>query len=640
MILDSHNRHKQQQAHQASPIPTVLTGSAQADIAGFFPFDSKNRATSLPNWSTSQSETSQNVPTIVDQITYNELASAFDTINSKYRITWECADLLIELGSGGANGNANDDVSSLPITSQFASAHAPGMPESLGTNCGREEALTFVDEESTLTRPPLVASYSVPGSTSADRDSSVSPASSSALASAPSMSWRTSTGRHDLSHRQLILLREMLNNAHAHADVAADTDDVGSNSQVVASTPKSVLMSQSHPQQLHVVNKEWKWGDPKNSTVTLPSEDSDRIDNGASTDEKRRSGKLGMSGLRDLLQSLRRSAIAQESPSLISAFPVQSTTSLNTQSSTGSRRLRKPRQPSQRRRPRSRTGPDSVRSVSENTKGQELRITSPYGPPFTASKSSPRRPSLASIFRMGGKNRPSNTNDEGVPPPRAEAAQTSGTGEYSNGSEEDWDRMDSASDLDATVKALNVNEKTATVRSQRDGKKKTSPYLEQASSAPPVREQSTDRTLIPKRSFGASQASIRCMDNHQSLENNFSQSSCVPPRPVRLSNVNEDVDDPHGSSCSRSVSQPLSSTHSRLHKSDGFTKGGSVRSMPANVTSTTTSPLVEPKPPVSMTPENIKPLLENAKEVQARLGDCITELRTLVNYIKDDLVIA
>jgi hypothetical protein len=31
-----------------------------------------------------------------------------------------------------------------------------------------------------------------------------------------------------------------------------------------------------------------------------------------------------------------------------------------------------------------------------------------------------------------------------------------------------------------------------------------------------------------------------------------------------------------------------------------------------------------------MTPENIKPLLENAKEVQARLGHCIAELRALI----------
>jgi hypothetical protein len=39
-----------------------------------------------------------------------------------------------------------------------------------------------------------------------------------------------------------------------------------------------------------------------------------------------------------------------------------------------------------------------------------------------------------------------------------------------------------------------------------------------------------------------------------------------------------------------------------------------------------------------MTPENIKPLLENAKEVQVRLGDCIAELRTLVSHSGEPII--
>jgi len=34
---------------------------------------------------------------------------------------------------------------------------------------------------------------------------------------------------------------------------------------------------------------------------------------------------------------------------------------------------------------------------------------------------------------------------------------------------------------------------------------------------------------------------------------------------------------------------------------------------------------------LAMTPENIKPLLENAKEVHARLRDCIMEIRRLLD---------
>ncbi|KAF7326711.1 hypothetical protein MSAN_02502000 [Mycena sanguinolenta] len=36
----------------------------------------------------------------------------------------------------------------------------------------------------------------------------------------------------------------------------------------------------------------------------------------------------------------------------------------------------------------------------------------------------------------------------------------------------------------------------------------------------------------------------------------------------------------------------------------------------------------KPDPKLAMTPENIKPLLENMQEVHARLSDCIVEIRS------------
>lgn len=602
---------------------------------------------------TSQSEANQGAQVTPAQIAYNELASAFYVINSKYSITWECADLLIELGGGSVNGNSNDDYSSpsasasAPITSQFTSAHSPEQG-SIGVKHGRGRAITLAGDETKPTQPPLVASYSVPGSTAADHTSPISSPSNGSAFAPHSMSWRTSTGRHHLSQRQLVLLGEMLNNAHAHSNVAVDTDDIGANLQADKPLPeKSVLTSRSHNQPrmlLVAVNKDWKWGDPKNSTVTLPSVDGDRFDNGkTSTDHKRRSGKLGMSGLRDLLRALKRSAVLEETPHLASAIPIQSTTSLSTESSTGSRRLRKPRQPSQQRRNRTGTGPDSVRSALENGQGQRDLVTaSPYGASFATAKPSPRRPSLASIFRIGGKNRPSNkTNDEAAPAPRSEpadggiSAQSSGGGEDSSGAEEDWDRMDSASDLDTAAKALGIIDGSATARggSRGEGRKKKSLYLQQDSSPQLGAEQFIDRPLVTKRSFGASQISIRDSE-HQSMEN-FSQSGSVPSRPVRLSNVEEHADDAssvYALSSARSVSQTHPDSNVRLPKCGvgpscpGFSKSGSVRSMPVHVASMTSSPAN----PLAMTPENIKPLLENAKEVQARLGHCIAELRALI----------
>jgi len=80
----------------------------------------------------------------------------------------------------------------------------------------------------------------------------------------------------------------------------------------------------------------------------------------------------------------------------------QSTTSLSAESSTGSRRRYPnlmPRIPNTRRANKSSTGPESVRSASKS------RTRSPeglYPASFSVPKSSPRQPSLASIFRNVG----------------------------------------------------------------------------------------------------------------------------------------------------------------------------------------------------------------------------------------------
>jgi serine/arginine repetitive matrix protein 2 len=230
-------------------------------------------------------------------------------------------------------------------------------------------------------------------------------------------------------------------------------------------------------------------------------------------------------------------------------------------------------------------------------------------------------------------------NDKAVPVSRLKPVDDeipAQTRDDDSSTEEDWDRMDSASDLDTAATALCVIDGLATVRGGRQyDERKTSSYLEHDAAEQLPLEQSTLHPLITKRSFGASQQSLRCID-HQCLENNPSQSG----RPVRLSNVEEQADDGssvNASSPIRSVSQTHSSTQVRLHKSGvshshpTLNKSGSVRSMPAHVTSPTLTALPDPKSPLAMTPENIKPLLENAKEVQARLGDCIAELRALVS---------
>ena len=54
------------------------------------------------------------------QVAYNRLLEVFWSINYKYRVSWECAELLIELGSGsGGDGDGNDMISVPPSAAVF-----------------------------------------------------------------------------------------------------------------------------------------------------------------------------------------------------------------------------------------------------------------------------------------------------------------------------------------------------------------------------------------------------------------------------------------------------------------------------------------------------------------------------------------
>ena len=484
---------------------------------------------------------------------------------------------------------------------------------SITTKRSRERAITLGGDESPQSPVP---SSSLPG-TSVDHDTA-SVSYGPPLASPPSMSWRASTGRHDLSQRQLVLLQEMLHNTNAHANVSNDTD--GPPPQAANVLPEEL----PHLSVRHTaINKDWRWGAAGNSTVTLPSEDTDQFHTGKRAMErkrKRRSGRLGMIVLRDLLRALKwntTEVAAEESSPMppIPNIPAHSTTSLSTESSTGSKMLRKlpPRQSSQPRR-KLHTGYESVRSALGKDHKPDERTTPPYVPSFVAAKSSPRRPSLASIFRIGSKYRPVGPPASVVPEADIHA-QSSGTGEDSgNSTEEDWDRMDSASDLDAVSKPGVITDGSATVRGEcHHEKRRKRLHAQRDPLEAPTSDKPMHHTILPKRSFSASQSSV------PAIETPF-----VPSRPVRLSNVEEHETDVGNDRSQATIVRSASQSHPRCTG----TKTGSVRSIPPHLTSIATSPL--PVSAVAMTPENIKPLLANAREVQARLCDCIAEIQTLL----------
>ena len=64
------------------------------------------------------------------QVAYNRFVEAFWSINYKYRVSWECAELLIELGSGsgGGDGSGGSVISALP-SDVTTSVSAPAVQQ-------------------------------------------------------------------------------------------------------------------------------------------------------------------------------------------------------------------------------------------------------------------------------------------------------------------------------------------------------------------------------------------------------------------------------------------------------------------------------------------------------------------------------
>ncbi|KAG7099204.1 hypothetical protein E1B28_001071 [Marasmius oreades] len=524
--------------------------SSRATSPNFFgrsPSRSRNRSNSASAQGTGQPPPQQ---------AYKQFVAAFYTINSKYKIAWECAELLIELGTGSAGASPPSTSVSVPTMSTTI------INEAIKS---RERAITLSGEES---KPPTP----VPGQMSSSQ--SAGPP----IASPPNLAWRASTGRHDLSHRQLLLLREMLNNP--------DT------SQVI--DPQHLPSTE----EFSPVNRDWRWGEAMNSTVTLPSEESSAqggSNNGDVSTKKRRSSKLvGMSGLRDMLRSLKRSQV--EHP------PVPaSSTSLSTESSvdsTGSHRYPHGKITTYgRRRAKTSSGPELVRTGSPYNVSSSL-----------SAKQSPRRPSLASIFRIGQKSKqtiPSTTQNTSTVDLSVEDLhhRTRETSSSTGEGDDDWDHV---SELDHNgARAREV----PTIRGR-------SPYLQdvQLPGGPPSRPQ-TPRT---QRSSSASHSQTSLQ-----REGLPPASVGVPTRTNRLSNVEEIVEYNKTPRVKNAAGKASSNSSRPPSRSKNGSKTGSVRSMPQPLGGL-------PDAKLAMTPENIRPLLENSKEVHARLTECIAEIRQLL----------
>jgi hypothetical protein len=556
--------------------------------------------------SRARSNTSPN-PSLEPAGPLRQFAAAFFHLDHKYKISWECAELLIELGGGPPAPTPQSNTSLSPVTQQ-------SMPygDSISGRRSRERAITLAGDEAA---PPFPMSFSGPSVTS------------------PPAEWRASTGRNDLSQRQLWLLRDMLNKSDSSPTMLA-------NLQI--------------PEEGTAVNRNWRWGEATSSTITLPSEESGR---NSSSAKKRRYSRIGMSGLRDMLRSLTRGQQPTSQPPIPYRPPSSASTSASStyddQSVGHSHSQSRP-------------------MITEDTPPPVIHASSPFSTSPSLTHKSPRRPSIASIFRFAQKAKPSSpARSESKPrilhsySSGSDLGGSSSRSRYGGGTvngdgddeDEDWDHIDSAKDLDldvASARALGLKDVNgpaiATVRGRRS--KQQHPYQPEKKGTASNASQSSSSLWAESPSTGSrSQVSLAATATTTATRSPpaatppLPQTSTVTPstylRPTRLSNVEEmaeaqiynDHEHAHEQTSRAESKDKGKSKSPRRTSSRRGRLTGSVRSAPPPTPAPTPLPLQDGDRrslALSLTPETIRPLLENAREVHARCTECVDELRALI----------
>ncbi|VDC05287.1 unnamed protein product [Peniophora sp. CBMAI 1063] len=550
---------------------------------------------------------------------------AYYRLDAQYRLTWECAELLVELGTGSGNAGTG------------GGQERPGsMLERSGTTGttsrkNRERAVTLAGDEPGP--PPLPAT---------------------------ALGWRASTGRSDLSQRQLSLLKEMLNK-----------DSEGSSPPSLMNLPEELVKMQGGSSHL---NRSWRWGEGMSSTVTLPSEESGASGSGSNGQGQgpsrlsqktptKKPSRLGMRGLRDMLKSLTSSnnnnsnSNSNHSQSMHSGSPRFATmsASVSTESSLNLHLAHLnqqglPRPPSrqdsghdtnaaQRRRAKTSAGPSSSTS-SIRAASPPMPIPTPKSGSQSFAHKSPRRPSIASIFRFAHKDKDKDKSNRASPSHDSGALPQAGTSSGDN-SEEDWDRLDEY-DIDMS----------STVRGRKERAK--SPFQ-----PPPLPPQ----PVTPRKTGSRSSLSLPLFNNNDSqisLGPGPSSATIQPPapapapilvasalpphalaftRPTRLSNVEETAEHSgaeapparpmvpasvrRGSQRSKTKKRTSQSPHRPLTGSASTSRSGSVRGGNPTMGMTPAA--------LALAPENIRPLVESAREVLGKCSTCVEELRMLLD---------
>lgn len=571
--------------------------------------------TSPANFFTPRRRSRSNATTMPPSAQIRTIATSISELQSRFAITWECAELLIEL-SGGSTARISKVQSKSSLSSKVfptSNSAPPEMMDSIGRR-GRERAITLGGEEQ---KPALPENQP----------------KSNTMPTTPRHSgdWSSTSGKNDLNSRQLLLLREML--SHPEAD----------------ENPQSVL------ERLRIldsqVNRDWSWGGPMGSTITLPPSDGSSHNhrmatpNDRSSTKKRKPSRLGMNAVRDMLRSLKRSVTeASQHQHRQSPHPLSSGSSVGLAD-----------RPAPRRRAKTSTGPQGSDLGCNSPAPHNRRDPrSPYNTVNSGVHKSPRRPSLASIFRFGHKSKSGinsgNSTDRSSLRNRPNAPSSNGTGSQATMDDEDWDRVDdSVSDLDfhsprsqRSVSGGTDNSSTLRVKRANQGQLEKPQYLAFQDNLPS--EPFTPRHGGPPGPE-ASRSSIwegtwsrgtKLSNVEEIAEGSTPMKRGPTKKPTRVFEISRSPSlKRHLSDAEQSQQHPPARMNDkRLSGVPPVQRGGmtgSVRSTPPQWSEHTEG---LPDPKLAMTPDNIKPLLDSAREVLLGCTECVGEARTLLTMLK------
>ncbi|KAG8733843.1 hypothetical protein FRC10_012113 [Ceratobasidium sp. 414] len=512
------------------------------------------------------------------------VADRLNLIDEKYGLWWECADVIVELGGGGSGSK---DTSTTVTTGDKAPVTA--SPDKDAKANGRERAITLAGNQATPTVEPATKKEQ----------------------------WDKERG--ELSPRQLQILREMLstpNPSLLHVPLPATNINTAAylNALHPGGTASAVTLPSSSASSSHMHGQDPRAVLNSQSVVKLP--ETAKATTGAG--KIRRASRAGINGIKDLLKHLNlKKPLATGSSAEGSRPPTRMAMGAESQvdvtsptAAAGSRsqihlgakselnlvhqsQLNLARQSQLNLARQSQTHLPQSRPYPSRSHGP---AATPI--PVPAPHKSPRRPSLASIFRLNGAGR-SKSKGRAVSASNLGSQTTTSSTTEDDMDESDWDRMDSASDLDLRIKA-HGEEKDATLRGRKSGSLG-------GINRPPV------PALPAQFAASKSQISLSRGSPDEAAFGTGTDLASGSAGPVRSDRFKQKT--PSGlAQVTTSVSgiQPgLRSAPLQSPVGSGYPSAEGVEGR------------------LALTPETIKPLLEYAREVTARLDQCVAELREL-----------